>query len=206
MNPPIAPAPQQPPKEEKSNTWKWLLVGCFGFLLLGGGTVGIIAWKTYKSISMTPADVEASAQKIMTFEKPEGYEGKFSMSIMGVNMAMLGPAGKPDQNAGMIMFMTIPGGKNNKEALRKSMNDSVERQNAGKNINSQTLPSQTFKVRGESVPAEVQKFSSEQNPGATLQYSLYTSSDKGDLVLVNVTGPEKTTTHDWVQKFLDTLK
>jgi hypothetical protein len=202
MNQPIAP---QPAREEKSNTWKWLLVGCFGFLLLGGGTAAFMGWQMYKSFSMKPADVEAVAQKILPFEKPEGYEGKFSMAMMGVNMVMLASQGKPE-SSGMIMLMTIPGGKNNRDALRKSMNDNMERQNAGKDISSQKLAPQSFKVRGENTPAEVQKFDHKQGGEASLQYTLYVTSAKGDLVLVNVTGPETTTTHDWVQKFLDTVK
>jgi hypothetical protein len=115
-------------------------------------------------------------------------------------MAGLGPQGKPE-STGMIMLMTIPGGKNNRDALRNSM----DRQNAGKDVNSQKLAPQAFKVRGENTPAEVQKFTRNQGE-ASLQYSLYVTSAKGDLVLVNVTGPETTTTHDWVQKFLDTIQ
>jgi hypothetical protein len=198
MNPPVAP---QPVKEEKSNTWKWLLLGCFGFIVLGGGMAAFMGWQMYKGFSLKPAEVEAAAQKILPFEKPEGYEGKFSMNIMGVNMAGLAPQGKPE-STGMIMLMTIPGGKNNRDALRNSM----DRQNAGKDVNSQKLAPQAFKVRGENTPAEVQKFTRNQGAEASLQYSLYVTSAKGDLVLVNVTGPETTTTHDWVQKFLDTVK
>lgn len=198
MNVPVAPEPT--PKPEKNNTWKWLLVGCFGFVLLFGATGGIVAYKAYKSFNMSPAQVEAAAQEILPFEKPEGYEGKMSMSIMGMKMATLAPQGG-QHSENLVMLMTVPGGRNNQANLRSNM----ERQNAGKNISAQKLPPQTFKVRGKDTTAEVQKLAPAQG-APSLQYVLFVDSPKGDLVLLLLQGAEATATHDWVQKFLDTVK
>lgn len=198
MNAPVAAELQEKP--QKDNTWKWLLLGCFGFIVLTGAVAGIVGYKTFKSIKMSPAEVEASAQQILPFEKPEGMEGKMSMSIMGMKMATLGPqAGQPSEQ--LIMLMTMPGYRNNQVGLRRQM----DQQNANKDISVQKMPSQTFKVLGKDTPAEVQKLVPAQgNP--SLQYVFYVDSPKGDLVLLLLQGPEATATHDWVQKFLDTVK
>ena len=204
MNEPVAAIPQQPEKPRKDNTWKWLFLGCFGFILLFGGIGGIIGWRAYKSFSMKPEDVEIAAQQILTFEKPEDYEGKFSMSIMGITMASLAPKGPTRaETGGMILLMTMP--QNNRDAMRKQMDSQVETSRNGRNVTTQKLAEQTFKVRGEAVPAEVQKVTPDQGE-VTLQYTLFLMSPKKQLVMLNLTGPEKTTTHDWVQKFLDTVK
>ena len=118
MNVPVAPEPPQKP--EKDNTWKWRLLGCFGFIVLFGAVGGVIGYKAYKSFATSPAEVEAAAQQILTFEKPEGYKGTFSMSIMGITMAGLLRSGGPDDSGGNILLMTMP--QNNRDQLRGGRN------------------------------------------------------------------------------------
>src|ERR1051325_3633485 len=53
---PPYPPPGQPPK--KGGAGKWILIGCIGFMLIGGLVVGGIAWYGYNKAKQLGFDPE----------------------------------------------------------------------------------------------------------------------------------------------------
>src|SRR6185295_9928328 len=118
------PVANQAPRKSGGGALKWVLLGCGGLLLLVVAFFGISGYLVYRSFNTDPTKVEATAQEILVFEKPAGYKGAFSMSVMGVKMAALmadGGAG------GSIVMITMPG-KANQEQLRAQMRANMEKQ------------------------------------------------------------------------------
>lgn len=197
------PQANTPPKKS-GGVLKWILLGCGGIVLLGAAFAGIIGYMAYKSVSMDPAKVEADAQQILTFDKPAGYKGAFAMSIAGVKMASL-VSGTPGQaGCGALVLVTMPG-KGNQEQLRAQMRQNMEKQGQSQEI-VEKRKNETFKVRGKDVDATVDVTSVKGSEAHMLQYTIPVDNASGNTVLVMLSGPEKQADHDWVQKFLDSVK
>jgi hypothetical protein len=199
MNQPNGTTPQK-----SGGVLKWVLLGCGGIVLLGVAFFGIMGYMAYKSFNTDPAKVEASAHEILPFEKPAGYKGVFSMSMMGVKMATL-ISGTPGQaGSGSIVLVTMPG-KGNQEQLRAQMRANMEKQGQSQEI-VEKRKNETFKVRGKDVDATVDVTIPKGSDGRMLSYTIPVDDASGNTVLVMLSGPEKQADHDWVQKFLDSVK
>lgn len=196
--------PNANPPKKSGGIFKWVLLGCGGILLIGAALIGFGAYKAYQGFSTDPAKVEASAKEILTFETPADFKGQFAMSMMGFKMIALGAQG--DIGKGMIMLMTVPGGKGNQEQLKAQMNANMQMQGQNQNTVSEPRPAEKFKVRGQELPAQVNLVTPKNGGTPQLQYMLAPDASNGDTVLLVIQGAEKNVTHDWVQKFLDTVK
>jgi hypothetical protein len=195
-----------PPAPRKSGgALKWILLGCGGIILLGVAFIGVSTYLVYRSFNMDPVKVEETAQEIVTFQKPEGYKGVFSMSVMGVKMAMLSAGEANNTDAGAIILATFPGGKQNQEQFQRQLQESMEKQGRSTQV-SEHRPAETFKVKGKDVPAQVALVKSQNSGTQLLQYTLAMDGPGGNMAMIILMGPEKTTDHAWVQKFLDTVK
>lgn len=194
--------PNANPPKKSGGIFKWVLLGCGGIVLIGAAVIGFIGYQAYKSFSTDPAKVEASAQEILKFDPPAGYRGQMAMSMMGFKMIALG---SQTEHGSMIMLMTIPGGKGNQEQLKTQMNANLEKQGQA-NASVEQRPAEKFKVRGQDINAQVNLVTPKQGGAPMLQYMLAPDGANGDTVLLVIQGGEKSITHDWVQKFLDTVK
>jgi hypothetical protein len=198
------PVSAQPPKKS-GGALKWILLGCGGIIFLGVALIGVMTYLAYKTFSKDPAQVEAAAQEILVFEKPAGYKGVFSMSMMGVKMATLmkGAAGQPD--VASIVLMAMPAGKVDPEQLRGQMRANMEKQGHSQEV-VEKRKKETFKVRGKDVESSVDVTVHKGSDGRMLQYEMVLDGSGGGPVLLVLSGPEKDADHAWVQKFLDTVK
>ena len=194
-------APGQPPKS--GGVLKWILLGCGGLLLIGAILIGVSVYLVSRSFNTDPGKVEAVAQEIVTFEKPAGYKGAFSMSMMGMTSAVL--VAGPDGSGGSIVFAVIPAAQGNQEQFEKQLKASLEKQGQNQEVTEQRK-AETFKVRGRDVTAQVGVVSPKGSEARSLQYTITFEGGSGKTVMLMVSGPEQTTDHAWVQKFLDTVK
>jgi hypothetical protein len=192
------------PQKKSGGALKWILLGCGGIILLGVALFGIMGYLAYKSFNTDPVKVEAAAQEILTFEKPAGFRGVASVSIAGFRTATLmsGTAGQPGNSA--LVLVTMPG-KENQEQLRAKMKENLEKQGQSQEV-VEKRKSQTFKVRGKDVDAAVDVTIHKGADERMLQYTLSIDNSAGNTVILLLSGPETKTDHDWVQKFLDTVK
>jgi hypothetical protein len=195
-----------PPKKSGGGALKWILIGCGGIILLIVAFFAVSGYLVYRSFNMDPAKVESTAQEIVTFEKPAGYKGIFSMSVMGVKMAMLSAGDQQhSMESGAIILATFPGGKQNQEQFQRQLKESMEKQGRSTEV-SETRAAETFKVKGKDVPAQVALVKAQNSNTQLLQYTLAMDAPSGNMAMIIVMGPEKQTDHAWVQKFLDTVK
>jgi hypothetical protein len=194
-------APGQPPKS--GGVLKWILLGCGGLLLIGAILIGVSVYLVSRSFNTDPGKVEAVAQEIVTFEKPAGYKGAFSMSMMGMTSAVL--VAGPDGSGGTIVFSVIPAAQGSQEQFEKQLKASLEKQGQNQEVTEQRK-AETFKVRGRDVTAQVGVVSPKGSEARSLQYTITFEGGSGKTVMLMVSGPEQTTDHAWVQKFLDTVK
>jgi len=192
------------PQKSGGGAVKWILLGCGGLVFIGITVFAIGGYFIYKGFNTDPAKVEVSAKEIVTFEKPEGFKGVFSMSMMGLKMAML-MRNPTDESAGSIIIASFPAGKGSQEQFQKQIDDSMKQQGRSREV-SERRPAETFKVRGKEVTAEVGLIGAKDSPSRSIQYTVIFEGEPGKMAMIVLSGPEKTTDHDWVQKFLDTVK
>jgi hypothetical protein len=190
--------------KKKSGALKWILFGCGGILLLVAIGLGGIAYIFYRGANTDPAEAELIATEILPIEIPAGFKGRFSMNMMGMKMAALGSGGNRSGDQSVIMLMTMPGGKANQEAMRKRMQENLERQGGASFGDTQLRASETFRFRGSDIQGQV-RGGARGRPG-TLQYSFTLDGKDGEIVLLTVSGNEEQITHEWVQNLLDSVK
>jgi len=195
--------PMGNPPKKSGGALKWILLGCGGIILLIVAFFGISGYLVYRSFNTDPAKVETTAQEILPFQKPEGYKGMFSMSVMGVKMAALSAG---EQGAGgSIVLVAVPAGTN-QEQMRAQMKANMEKQGQSQEV-IEKRKNESFKVRGKAVDSMVDVVASKGSGDARMhQYTLSVDGPSGQPVLMVITGPEKQVDHDWVQKLLDTVK
>jgi hypothetical protein len=200
------PAGNPLPRKSGGGALKWILLGCGGIILLIVAFVAVSSYLVYRSFNTDPVKVEETAQEIVKFDKPAGFKGMFSVSMMGVKFAVFGPANAQDASGAAIVLGNFPSGKQNQEQFQRQLKESMEKKGHSQEVSEQR-PAETFKVRGNDVPAQVAVMSQKNNADAKiLQYILALDNTGGNTTLIMVMGPEKTTDHAWVQKFLDTVK
>jgi len=192
------PAPGQPPKS--GGALKWVLLGCGSLLLIGAILIGISVYLVSRNVSSDPAKVEAAAQEIVKFEKPDGYKGVFSMSMMGVKSAVFAGEG-----GGSIAISQIPADPNSRQQFEAQFKESMKKRGQVEEVAEQRK-AETFKVRGQDVAAQVNVLAHQGSEVRSLQYTITLDAVPGSILLIAITGPEKTHDHAWVQKFLDTIK
>jgi ribosomal protein L21E len=197
--------PVSNPPKKSGGALKWILLGCGGILLIGAAFIGIMGYLAYRSFNTDPVKVEAAAQEILTFQKPEGFRGVASVSIAGFRTATLcsGAAGQPGNSC--LVLVTMPGGRTNQEQMRAKMKENMEKQGQSQEV-VEKRKAETFKVRGKDVDAGVDVTVHKGASDRMLQYTLTVDNASGNAVIVLLTGPEKQADHEWVQKFLDTVK
>jgi hypothetical protein len=188
------------PPQKKSGWLKWVLIGCGGLLLIGVAVIAIGVYWVSKNMTMDPAQVETAAQEILQFDKPAGFQGVMSMSMMGVKMAVLG-AGEGGPSRAALMLMSIPAGATNTEEMQRQLEQAMKQQGQGTEEITEKRPNETFKIRGEDTVAQVGAGGANH-----IQYTLTTKGASGSPVLIVLTGSEQLLTRDWVQDFLDTVK
>jgi hypothetical protein len=190
------------PQKKRGGVLKWVLIGCGGLLVIIAVVIGGLVYMASRGVSTDAAKVEAIAQEILPFEKPAGYRGVYSMSMLGVRSAMLMESGGP----GSIMLMTFPSQGANREDIERRVNTAMEKQGRGQAAISEKRANETFNVRGKDAVAEVGVVAGKNGVDDRLRYSLTLVSSTGAPILLVISGNEKTTTHDWVQKLLDSVK
>ena len=198
------PAAITPPKKS-GGALKWILLGCGGIVLLGMAGFGVMVYLVYKNVNRDPAKVEATAQEILNFEKPPGYKGFFSMSLMGFKVASLikGEPGQPD--VATIGLMAIPPGNVDPDQLRAQMRQTMEKEGQHQEI-VEKRKKESFKVRGKDVDASVDVTIHKGADSRMLQYTMVVDGPSGNPVFLSISGPEMQADHAWIQKFLDTVK
>jgi hypothetical protein len=200
-----APAGNPSPPQKSGGVLKWILLGCGGIILLIVAFFAISGYLLYRSMNTDPVKVEEASQEILKYEKPEGYKGVFSMSMMGVKMAMLSSGDPKSADAAMIVLATYQGGKMNQEQFQNQLKESLEKQGHSQQVSEQR-PAETFKVKGKEVPAQVAVVQKQQTNAKAMQYTLALDGPSGATAMVMIVGPEKTVDHAFVQKFLDRVK
>jgi hypothetical protein len=194
----------QPPPKQSRKLLKWMLLGCGGSILLVAVLLGISGYFfVVRNMSTDAAKAESVAHEILPFEKPPGYTWQMSMVMFGMKSAML--VSHPDGGGagGGIVLISMPKGA--QEEFRKQMRSNLQKQGYGKAVSEQ-LPGETFRIRGRDTPAQVAILSPKDSSWNALQYTIELDGSSGDLVTLSITGSEQQTSHDWVQKFLDSVK
>ena len=80
--------------KKKSSVLKWTMIGCGSLVALGAIVIGIGVYFASRVLTLNPAKVEAAAQEILSFDKPQGFRGGFSVDVGGMKMVTLvGTAG-----------------------------------------------------------------------------------------------------------------
>jgi hypothetical protein len=192
-------------QKKKSGALKWILMGCGGILLLGAIGLGAIAYIFYRGATSNPAEAELVATEILPIEIPAGFKGLFSMNMMGMKMAALRSGDNRSREQSVITLMTMPGGKANQEAMRKRMQENLERQGGAGFDATQLRGNETFRFRGADIQGQVRAGGARGRPG-TLQYSFTLDGKNGEFILLTVSGNEEQITHEWVQNLLDSVK
>jgi hypothetical protein len=190
--------------KKKSGVLKWVLIGCGSLLALAVVVICIGVYILSRSFSTDPAKAEAAAQEMLQFEKPAGFSGTFSMSLAGAKAAMLTAGG--GSGRGSIFLLTFPKGNANSEAVQQQVRVAMDRRGQGQMITTEQLPNETFQVRGKDIVAQVGVVNRGQTDGKSRQYTLTLDGQSGALVLLTIAASETTATHEWVQKFLDSVK
>src|SRR6185503_3702237 len=181
---------------------KWILLGCGGLILLVVAFFAVSGYAVYRSFNTDPAKVETAAQEILKFEKPAGFKGVASVSMMGFRTATFGPEDPKATGNIMLMVASFPSGKQSQEQYQQQIDANLKKQGHSQE-GSERLPNETFKVRGNDVTAQVSAIKDENGGVRSLQYML-TFENGGKMAMITLMGPEKTVDHAWVQKFLDT--
>ena len=194
----------QPPRQS-GGALKWILLGCGGLMLLVVAFFAVSGWAVYRSFNTDPAKVDAAAQEILTFEKPAGFKGIGSMSMMGFKMATYGPEDVKKDGAMFLMVASVPSGKQNQAQYQQQIDANMKQQGHSAE-GAERLPNETFKVRGSDVTAQVSAMKDQNSGARTLHYVMMIESDSKKMVMITIGGNEKTADHAWVQKFLDTVK
>jgi hypothetical protein len=185
--------------KKKRNLWLWIGGGCLGVVVLGMATCGIVGYYFIKDAMITdPAKVEELAREILPLTKPEGTQGLMGVKIMGFKMAFLGQQGAKDTGLSVVLF-SVPAEQKNQFDTRDYM-----RKQRGNTEVVQTLPEQTFKLRGQDIVATVQVVKSES--GKQLSQYSFNITDAGKVTGVVFMGPEDVLTKERVQATLDTVK
>jgi hypothetical protein len=190
------------PKQKRGGVLKWALIGCGGLLVIVVAVIGGLIYLASRGVSTDAAKVEAIAQEILPFEKPAGYKGAFSMSMMGVKNAMLKESG----GSGLIMLMTFPSQSANRGDVERQLTAAMEKQGRGQAAISEKRANETFNMHGKDTVAEVGVVAGKNGADDSLRYTLIVENSAGGLVMLIISGSEKTTTHDWVQELLDSVK
>ena len=183
---------------------KWILLGCGGLIFLAVAFFAVTGYLVYRGMNTDPAKVETSAKEIMAFQKPEGFNGVFSMSMMGLKMAMFMKT-PGDESNGSLMIGSFPSGGQSREQFQAQIQQNMKQQGHSAEI-TEKRPAETFKVRGQDVTADVGLVSPKDAEVKVIQYTLTVDAASGKMGMIMISGPEKTFDHAWVQKFLDTVK
>ncbi|HEX5000323.1 MAG TPA: hypothetical protein VFY29_19025 [Terriglobia bacterium] len=196
---------EEPPKKSSSYL-KWGLIGCGGLLALAAIVAGVLFYLVFNRMTMDPQGVEAVAQQILRFEKPEGFKGIWSMSMMGVKLAVLGHPEGSDPREEMIVLMEFPGSANSEE-MRNRFREAMKNQGQADDEEvAEQRPSETFMVQGAETEARVTLLGGRAGGRKSLQYMLTLQSVSGKPALVVINGPEDVITHEWVQNFLNSVQ
>lgn len=201
-----APDTNQPPpaqkEKKKGGVLKGVAIGCGILILIILGFFTIGGYLVYRGFSTDPAKAESVAQEILAHETPAGFKGEFSMSMMGIKMAAITSGPGADDH---LMFLAIPGGKASQDDLQRQMRQAMKKRGEDREV-VEDRGHEKFKVRGKEMEAQVQLTAGKGGNGRLLQYILAVEGKAGDPVLLLILGNEKRLDHDWVQRFLDTVK
>jgi hypothetical protein len=188
--------------KKKSSVLKWTMIGCGSLLALGAIVVGIGIYFASQVLTLNPAKVEAAAQEMLSFEKPQGFNAGVSMNVAGVKTVVLANTA----SGSTIVLSSLPPGSN-QDATQQNMFSAMEQRGNGKMHVAETRPSEEFKAQGKEVTALINLV--EQggiNPQRLLQYVISLRGTSGNTVVLMMMGNEQAATHEWVQRFLDTVK
>jgi hypothetical protein len=192
-------------RPKQSNPLKWILLGCGGLILLIVAGFGVMGYMVARNFNTDPARVEAAAQEILTFEKPAGLKGAASMNMMGFRTATFVPEDPKQDGAAMLMVATFPAGKQNQDQFQQQIDANMKKQGQSRE-GADRLPPETFKVRGNDVTAQVTAIKDQNSDARSLTYMLTFENKPGKIVMVTLSGKDKSVDHAYVQKFLDTVK
>ncbi len=197
--------PAGTPPQKSGGALKWILLGCGGIILLIVAFFAVSTYLVYRAFNTDPVKVEQASQEIVKFDKPAGWKGVFSMSVMGFKMAMLSSGDPKAPDNAMVILASFDGAKQNQEQFQRQMKDSLEKQGQSQQVSEQR-PAETFKVQGKDVAAQVAVVKNQNTNAQALQYTLALDRPGGNTAMLMIIGPEKVVDHAWVQKFLDTVK
>jgi hypothetical protein len=217
------PAVIAPAQKRKSRWLKWALIGCGGLALVGiivAVVGGYLLYRTAQN-AMDPAKVEATAQEILTFEKPEGFSGAFSpTSIVGMKIAIL------THSRNGAEFTLAESGVNLDARMLKEAEETMDQR---RNLRvKKRLPNEIFHAQGREVVAVVSSVEADSGatfplrlrrrgdadhekdnggrPDGLIRYTMTLRGASGGHAMLMFMGHDGTITHNFVQKFLDTVK
>lgn len=132
-----------------------LVCGCLVALLgVGAAVAGVALFRNM--FFMDPVKVEQNLKEILPSEVPEGYQGLFGMSMAGVKMSVVGPAGslgQPNQKLMIVVFQLPPG--QDPELAKQQIQQQLQQQGRGAALQQVESEDQlTLTVRGEEVTAQ----------------------------------------------------
>jgi len=190
------------PQKKKSSVLKWILIGCGSLTLIGVIIIGAAVYFASRVMTMNPAKVEAVAQEILSFDKPQNFKGLLSLDTSAIKMAMF--IGTDSANPGSMLILASGGSM---DAMQQQMHQAMEQRGGGKMRVSEKLDDEKFQAQGKEVPAVVSLAQQGgDNTPRLLQYMMTLSGPRGNEVVLMIIGNEKIATHEWVQQFLDTVK
>jgi len=77
-------SPETPSSRSSSgNVWKWIGIGCAGFLVLGVGAIAALVFVVQRTLNMSfdSGQAETAARSIVDYEIPGGSQGFMSMDM-----------------------------------------------------------------------------------------------------------------------------
>jgi hypothetical protein len=191
--------------KKKSGVLKWILIGCGSLLVLVLIIIGIGAYFASRVFTLNPVKVETVAQEILSFDKPQGFQGAFSMSIAGMRMVTLIGTEGTDLGSTIVLASLPPG--STQASMEQNITNAMEQRGKGKMHIVETRPPEDFQAQGQTTPAVVNLVEQSGYSGQRmLQYVMTLRGPSGNSVVLMMMGHETSTSHERVQQFLDTVR
>lgn len=155
-----------------------------------------------QSFSEDPAVAQEAAGEIATFDLPPGYEGAFSMNMLGFNLA----AFSTDTGEPVIMLMQFPGSAQlDSQEMEEQMRSAMDQQFSNDSIQLQEVGSETVTIRGEETTLVIREGMDEENQVAMRQVS-GTFQGNGGPAMLMIVGPVDLWDESQIDAFIDSIR
>jgi hypothetical protein len=191
--------------KKKSSALKWTMIGCGGLVALAVIIVGIGFYFFSQMVTTNPVKVEVAAQEILSFDKPQGFKGGFSMNTAAMKIVTFVGADASERGSTLVLASLPPG--SNQESMQQNMLTAIEQRGNGKMHITENRPSEEFRVQGKDATSLVDLVQQGGDSAPRLlRYAITLHGSSGNMVVLMLMKSEQTATHEWVQRFLDTVK